>query len=544
MKGADKDIWVLGDLRSEDFWRESLKVLAKGLGLAGEAGAALTVVIMGGSGNEAGDMSAMDLSHTVPTDRAAREALAHGAHKVLQVEHEELAVPKTHVYASVLEELVKKRRPWLVLSALNDFGRETAAFGAQRCRAGLIADCESLTLKDGRLVGRCPAWGGEILADIILADSWPMAFVTVQPRGVSLAPGKDPADGAEVERIRPERVESSRGLRLKGRRPEPQEARRLEQARIVVVGGAGLGDMAGFGLARELAASLGGEVGATRPPVLYHWVEAERMIGQTGTTVRPELLISVGTSGAVQYTAGILDSRVIVAVNRDPKAPIFQRADIGVVADARVFLPLLAAEAGKLSLRRLADAASQGGQGAAAPQGSFGDLVRRLREARGWSAEEFARKTGQTPDFIGHVENDRMSPPVGFIMRMARAMEVDPGTFLHKEEKTAIRDRRVQAFQERTQNYSYTTLTPHAEDSHLRAFLVTIEPHLAHKPVAYKHEGEEFIYVMGGELEFTLGNKAHVLKSGESIHFNSDVPHKLKSLSSDPTRCLVVLYTL
>ena len=142
------------------------------------------------------------------------------------------------------------------------------------------------------------------------------------------------------------------------------------------------------------------------------------------------------------------------------------------------------------------------------------------------------------------MEKDLTSPPVGFIVTMAQAMEVDPGTFLHKEEQTAIRDRRAQAFQQRTHNYSYTTLTPDAENSHLKAFLVTIEPHLAHRPVAYKHEGEEFIFVMGGELEFTLGTTPHVLKAGESIHFNSDVPHKLKSLSNEPTKCLVVLYTL
>ena len=107
-----------------------------------------------------------------------------------------------------------------------------------------------------------------------------------------------------------------------------------------------------------------------------------------------------------------------------------------------------------------------------------------------------------------------------------------------------MRDQRTQAFIKRTLNYSYETLTPEAENSHLRSFMVTIESHHDHKPVAYKHEGEEFIYVMEGLLEFTLGNKIHKLKKGESIHFNSDIPHKLKSLSNEPTKCLVTLYTL
>jgi quercetin dioxygenase-like cupin family protein len=127
---------------------------------------------------------------------------------------------------------------------------------------------------------------------------------------------------------------------------------------------------------------------------------------------------------------------------------------------------------------------------------------------------------------------------------MAQAMQIDPSTFLHKEEQTAIRDRRAQAYYQRTQAYSYATLTPEAANNHLRAFMITIEAHNDHKPVAYKHDGEEFIYVLEGDLGLTLGTREHVLKPGESIHFNSDIAHKLKSLSSLPTRCLVVLYTV
>ncbi|MFZ0243197.1 MAG: acyl-CoA dehydrogenase family protein [Desulfobacterales bacterium] len=155
-----------------------------------------------------------------------------------------------------------------------------------------------------------------------------------------------------------------------------------------------------------------------------------------------------------------------------------------------------------------------------------------------------ALAAAQAKLFISHVENDRLSPPVGFILRLAQVMKIDPGTFLHKEERAAIRDRRSQAYYQRTQSYSYATLTPEAASSHLRAFMITIEAHHDHKPVAFKHEGEEFIYVMEGDLEFTLGSQENVLKPGESIHFNSDVPHKLKSLSAQPTRCLVVLYTV
>jgi electron transfer flavoprotein alpha subunit/transcriptional regulator with XRE-family HTH domain len=441
----------------------------------------------------------------------------------------------------------------LVLLVLNDFGRETAALCAQSCRAGLVAHCVELVFEQGRFVGRCPAWGGQILADITLAEGWPSAFVTVQPHGGSSAAANsgrspvdhNPIDQDKINTIPLEQVAIPAGLTLTQRSLQTDQARRLEEAETVVIGGAGLGSMRGFGLVRDLAAALGAEVGATRPPVLHHWVDEARLIGQTGKTVRPKLLISVGTSGAVQYTAGIMEAETIVAINRDPAAPIFQWADIGLTADAQTLVPLLTQRVKQVMLRRMADAACSlgGSQDAERPAG-FGALVRQLRTARNWSQAELAQATGQTPDFISQMEDDQLSPPVSFILSMAQAMQVDPGTFLNKQEKEAIRDRRKQAYYQRTQHYSYATLTPDAENSHLRAFMVTIEARHAHKPVAYKHEGEEFIFVMEGDLEITLGSRAHVLKPGESIHFNSDVPHKLKSLSNSPTRCLVVLYTI
>ncbi len=537
-----KAIWVLGDLRTDRLWKESLNVLAKALASAGEIDAPVAMVLMGASDLGHVDQKRIDLTPCVGVDEAASQAAALGAETVYCVLHENLAVPRADTYARTLADLVTRMTPWLVLTPLNDFGRETAAYCAQRCEAGLIADCETLVLTENQVVGRCPAWGGQILADITLARGWSTAFITMQSHGIEASPVQG-AKG-QIEKIIPEKVEIPEGMRLSARRMESTDARRLEDADTVVVGGAGLGDMRGFGLVRDLATALGGEVGATRPSVLNHWVEEDRLIGQTGKTVHPRLLLTVGTSGAIQYTAGIMDAGTIVAIDRDPAAPIFHLADIGIVADAQAFLPLLTETAKQLSLRRLADAACYIGEEDAQSQGGFGAMVRQLREARQWSAEDLARKTGQTPDFISQLESDQLSPSVAFIMRMAKAMEVDPGTFLNKEEQATIRDRRAQAFYQRARNYSYTTITPEDENSHLRAFMVTIEPQLDHKPVAYKHEGEEFIFVMSGDLELTLGSKVQRYKSGESIHFNSDVPHKLKSISNEPTKCLVVLYSI
>ncbi len=539
------EIWVYGDLRTAHHWQESLKVLAKVIPLAQQAATPIGMVLLG-TGTTGRESHTFDLSACVDIAEAAAQAAKLGVQKVYCLEHNDLAVPRPDVYAHVLAGFVRQHEPWLVFLPLNDFGRETAAVCTQRCQAGMIADCTELALQDGRFVGRCPAWGGQIMADITLAEGWSTALVTVQPHGAR-APEAQGGAAAEIETIALNQVSLPQGLRLLKRSVQDEKARKLEDADIVVVGGAGMVDMRGFGLVRELAAILGGELGATRPPVLYHWVDEDRLIGQTGKTVRPRLLITAGTSGAVQYTAGIMNAETIVAINRDAAAPIFQLADVGIVGDATVILPLLNQQANQVTMRRLADATcaiTPGAADEAVPKGGFGALVRQLREARNWAQDDLAQATGQTPEFISQVENDELSPPVAFIMRMAQAMKIDPGTFLNKEEKAAIRDRRQQAYHQRTQSYSYTTLTPEAANSHLRAFMITIEAHRDHKPVAYKHEGEEFIYVMEGDLGLSLGNKENVLKPGESIHFNSDIPHKLKSLSNQPTRCLVVLYTV
>lgn len=541
------EIWVYGDLRTAHHWQESLKVLAKATALAQEAATPISMILIGAASEIADVAQKFDLSACITMAAAADQASKLGVNRVCCLTHDNLAVPRPDVYAQVLSDFVSQHAPWLILLPLNDFGRETAAVCAQRCQAGMIADCTTLDLQAEQFVGRCPAWGGQILADITLADGWTTAFVTVQPHGAAV-PSEHEGDRGCIETIAIDQVRLPDGLCLVRRMVQGGQARRLEDAETVVVGGAGMVDIRGFGLVRELAAILGGEVGATRPPVLYHWVDESRLIGQTGKTVRPKLLISAGTSGAVQYTAGIMNAETIVAINRDPSAPIFQLADIGIVADATTFLPLLNQCANRVAMRRLADVSCAltppNDVQEEVPKGGFGTLVRQLREARDWSTDDLAQATGQTPEFITQVENDQLSPPVGFIMRMAQAMKIDPGTFLNKEEKAAIRDRRAQAYHQRTQSYSYTTLTPDAANSHLRAFMITIEPHHDHKPVAYKHEGEEFIFVMEGDLGLSLGNKENVLKPGESIHFNSDIPHKLKSLSSLPTRCLVVLYTV
>jgi electron transfer flavoprotein alpha subunit len=531
------EIWVCADIRSERLFRYCLNVLAKARELARTVSQKAVVVLMGSSAHDRPKGSSGPPCLSV--DSAAQDCIAHGADLVYVLDNPDLVTPRADIYATALAQAVRKYEPGLVLFPLTDFALELAARTARINYAGLIADCADLRIEQDRVVATCPSWGGQVMAEITFSGSLCTGFATVQPHAFQAIEVR--GEPGIIEHIRLDRLDAPRGLNLISRSVEPEKRRKLEEADVVVVGGAGLGNADGFALVRQLAAALGGEVAATRPSVLQHWVDEERLIGQTGKTVRPCLLFSIGTSGAVQYTAGIMEAETIVAINRDQNAPIFQVADLGIVADAKTFVPLLTARVRQAVMRSLADVLSEDKE--TKTRTGFGAKVLKLREALQWTLENLAEATGDSPEFIEQVENDEITPSVSFVLRLARILKVDPGTFLREEEKTVIRDQRAQAFIKRTQNYSYQTLTPGAENEHLRAFMITIESRQAHKPVAYKHEGEEFILVMEGDLQLTLGSKTHHVKPGESIHFNSEIPHKLKSLSDEPTRCVVVLYT-
>lgn len=537
---ASGEIWVFGDLRSRQLLDISLNVLTKAAALAEKIGDRVVLFMLTTGAKNRTTVSTDDAC--VVEGPVEEKAFARGADAVYYFENERFVTTSPHLFADALNPIFKQRRPRLVTFPLTDFGRELAARTAAAARSGLIADCvELLPGKNGTIVGLCPAWGGEIMSEITFAPGCEMGFATVQPHGACIR--QETAGSGPVFHEIVGDLPKAKAIRLLSSQWSPPAGADLENADTVVVGGAGLGSMENFGLVRQLAAALSGQVGATRPPVLNHWAAESRLIGQTGKSVHPKLLISVGTSGAVQYTAGITEADTIVAVNRDPSAPIFQLADIGVAADAPTFLPLLISRVRQAVMRRLADDMCAD-EAEPSSKSGFGAKLKALRKAQGWSQEQLAEATGQTPDFVVGVENGEFSPPVAFILRLANAYGVDPGTFLRDEEKTQIRDQRTRAYVKRTRNYSYQSLTSGAENDHLRAFMVTIEPHHDHKPVAYKHEGEEFIFVMEGDLEFTLGSKLHILKPGESIHFHSNTPHKLKSLSAEMTRCLVILYTL
>ena len=474
----------------------------------------------------------------------AKEYLAYGAQRVLMADHPELASYRADLFSILISDLIEHQKPGVFLVGASDFGKELAPRVAKRLGVGLSADCVSLNWDEEkqRLIATSPAFGGAFLARIVWNARQPF-MATVRPGTYPERP-YDPAGRGEIVRVDREINEAPSRVRVISSVREPHQAAKLGEARIVVAGGRGVKNAEGFNYIRELALLLGGEVGATRPAVDAHWTSHDQLIGQTGASVQPELLITCGTSGAIQYTAGIRRAGTVVAINRDPAAPVFKIADFGVVADALSFLPAFISEVKGHIFREIADLyRTQVRAGRDAKAITFGQRIRKLREDHKMSVVDLAEKTGQPPEFIEQVESDSLTPPVSFLLQLSQALQIDPSSFLTDQEKVQIDGKRQEGYAKRTQNYSYRTLTPGAANKHLRSFMVTIEPREYHKMVEYKHPGEEFIIVSKGELELTLGGKVFHLKQGETMHFDSETRHKLRNLSDDRCELIVTLYT-
>ena len=522
----DLEIWVFGDHRNYPHDHLTFQVLGQARALSGDKGR-VTVILLG---------------HQV--EGTAKDYIACGAQRVLVIDHPELGIYRTDLFTAIISDLIREHQPEIFLLGGSEFGRELAPRIAKRLGVGLSADCISLDWdeKKGRLIASSAAFGGNFLARI--------AWSADRPHMATISAGNFPErpydQAASGEIVRVERNLSGISSRIDviSSVREPHQASKLEDARAVVAGGRGVKNGEGFNYVRELALLLGGEVGASRPAVDAHWASHEQLIGQTGASIKPDLLITCGTSGAIQYTAAIKGAGTVVAVNRDPHAPVFKIADFGVVADTLSFLPAFITEVKSHLFQEIADLyRAQVRTGGPPRSVSFGQRIKRLREDHKMNVVDLAEKTGQSPEFIEEVESDSLTPPVSFLLQLSQALQIDPSNFLTDQEKIQIDGKRQEGFAKRTQNYSYRTLTPGAADKHLRAFMVTIEPREYHKMVEYKHPGEEFIFVSKGELELTLGGKVFHLKQGETVHFDSETKHKLRNISDEECELMVTLYT-
>jgi electron transfer flavoprotein alpha subunit len=316
-------VWVFGDYRNYFQNRVTLQLISKGRELAETLGTGVTALLLG------------DAVH-----QFAMEYIAHGADVVMVAEHPELKFYQVESYTSVIARWAEAFKPDILLGGATSFVREFFPRLAKRLKTGLSADCISLEVDPatGLLVQTTPAFGGNLLAEVVTSHRRPQ-MATVHPGVFKEIPHDFNAVGRVVY---PEiEVEADARVRVLRRRRQQARGSNLEDAKVVIVGGRGLNSKEQFKLLFELAELLEGEVGATRPVVLEGWADEERLLGQTGKTVKPRLLISIGTSGALQYTTAINGAETIIAINRDPHAPIFKMVDLGLVGESSALLPLL-----------------------------------------------------------------------------------------------------------------------------------------------------------------------------------------------------------
>ena len=169
-----------------------------------------------------------------------------------------------------------------------------------------------------------------------------------------------------------------------------------------------------------------------------------------------------------------------------------------------------------------------------------GKQIRKVRLEKKLTLDVVANETGFTIEYLKQIESGKKIPPVGTLLALSRALKIDTGFFL-KEEASTLK-KRIKEYSKRTDNYAYTTLTPGAENKHLKAFKVKIDPLQAHKGVGYLHEGEEFVYVLNGKIEVSVGEHVNRLGPNDSLHFNSGIHHNLKNVGNEVAELIVVIY--
>jgi len=325
-KNEYKGIWVYVEHQNGVIKDGSLQLIGKARELASKVNVDVTAVMVG---YKLGDL--------------VKEPIYYGADRVVYVDDEALAVYMPHVYASVIVNLVNKYKPEVVLFAATKRGRELAPYVANTLRTGITADCTDLDIdvKTRDLDQVRPTYGGNILAHIRTPTRRPQ-LASVRPN-VFPTPPRDTSRKGEVIREVINNLPKPNGslISIKPVTKGDSDLPPVEKADIVVTAGRGVGGPEGVKLLVELAKAIGGTVGGTKKVTDAGWLPVDRQIGQTGKTVRPTLYIGVGVSGAIQHIFGMKESKIIVAINSDPNAPIFEYADYGIVGDYRQVIQAL-----------------------------------------------------------------------------------------------------------------------------------------------------------------------------------------------------------
>jgi electron transfer flavoprotein alpha subunit len=317
-----RNVLVVAEYDGGQLHPVTLELVGKGRDMADQISAQLGCVLIGADCTEQGEM-----------------LLEYGVDVVYIYDHESLRYFRIEPYTNAVVDAIKEFNPAIALCAATPVGRSLAPRVAARCRTGLTADCTTLEVREnGELVQIRPAFGGNIMAQIITPKHRPQ-MATMRYKIMDPAKPRRNAGAKIIQRqVTPELLASKiEVLQVEQRPPETS----ISDAEIIVAVGRGIGDRETLELAGQLAQLLGGQVGVTRPLVEMGWADYRQQIGLSGRAVRPKLLITAGISGAVQFTASITGAELIVAIDRNPDAPIFQVSHYGLVGDLQEILPAL-----------------------------------------------------------------------------------------------------------------------------------------------------------------------------------------------------------
>lgn len=319
-----KDVYVFAEQRDGNLQKVGIELIGEARKLADDLGQNVVAVLLG---NKIKDK--------------ASELIAHGADKVVVVDDEMLAEYVTEPYEKAMMEIIQSHNPEIVLYGATSIGRDLAPRVSARIHTGLTADCTKLDIDEETklLMMTRPAFGGNIMATIVCEDFRPQ-MATVRP-GVMKALEADESRQGEVEVVEVNFTDADMNVKIREVVKTAHKSVDITEAKILVAGGRGVGNVEGFKDLEALADTLDGEVAASRAAVDSGWISNDRQVGQTGKTVRPELYLACGISGAIQHAAGMENSEFIVAINRDEEAAIFDIADLGIVGDIKKILPKL-----------------------------------------------------------------------------------------------------------------------------------------------------------------------------------------------------------
>ena len=326
------NVWVFVEQEGGKIADVSLELVSKGAELAAKLNVKLEAILLGNN-----------VEQCCPT------LFSYGCHKVILAEDPRLEPFTVLPYAKVIMDLIREKRPNILLFGATMKGRELAPRVASEKLAGLTADCTDLKIDDfddkvnkkfyaNKLMQIRPAFGGNIIATIV--NTWDDPQMVTVREGVMKMDTPDPKRKGEIERFKVALTAQETVVKVI-ERVRQEKSVNLKAAQIIVAGGYGVGSKENFKLIHQLADVLGGQVGASRAAVDAGWIDHDHQIGQTGVTVRPKLYIACGISGSVQHRAGMTESKKIIAVNTDPAAPIFSVAHYGIIGDLNSVIPMM-----------------------------------------------------------------------------------------------------------------------------------------------------------------------------------------------------------